>query len=68
MTDVFTNTLIPLGTYVERGLSHPLANARFTFGTMVKIPAGVPTVAQQVKDLTLTLQACGFDPWPHSVD
>ena len=27
----------------------------------------VPTVAQQVKDLTLTLQSCGFNLWPGSV-
>ena len=25
---------------------------------------GVPIVAQRVKNLTLCLWGCGFDPWP----
>ena len=29
---------------------------------------GVPTEAQQIKDRTLYLWGCGFNPWPHSVD
>ena len=28
---------------------------------------GVPVVAQQVKDPTLSLRGHGFDPWPSSV-
>ena len=29
--------------------------------------AGVPVVAQQVKDLALSLRGCGCDPWPRSM-
>ena len=26
---------------------------------------GIPSVAQQVKNLTQCPRGCGFDPWPH---
>ena len=34
---------------------------------ITKKPTGVPTVAQQVKDLILSMRGRGFDPWPCSV-
>jgi len=35
--------------------------------TPFKVIVGVPVVAQEVKDPTLSLQGCVFDPWPRSM-